>query len=74
MCSSFLIGYKILDYLRQNEFITTAIASELLKLSLQRTRAILSKMAKEDIIVAEGANRNRKYRLKNKEKSKEYKK
>ena len=28
-------------------------------------RAILGKMAKEEIIVAEGANRNRKYRLKN---------
>ena len=59
---------KILNYLQQNEYITTTIASELLGLSVQRTRAILSKMAKEKEIFAEGANKNRKYRLKTKEK------
>ena len=56
---------KILNYLKQNEFITTTIASELLGLSVQRARAILGKMAKEEIIIAEGANKNRKYILKN---------
>ncbi len=56
---------KILNYLQQNEYITTAIASELLGLSVQRARAILGKMAKEETIIAEGANKNRKYRLKN---------
>lgn len=55
---------KILNYLQQNEYITTPIASELLGLSVQRTRAILSKMAKEKVILAEGANKNRKYKLK----------
>ena len=55
---------KILNYLKQNEFITTTIASELLGLSVQRARAILGKMAKDEIIIAEGANRNRKYKLK----------
>lgn len=54
---------KILNYLQQNEYITTIIASELLELSVQRTRAILGKMAKEEMIIAEGANKNRKYRL-----------
>ena len=54
---------KILNYLQQNEYITT-IASELLRLSVQRARAILSKMAKEKVIFAEGANKNRKYKLK----------
>lgn len=54
---------KILNYLQQNEYITTMIASELLGLSLQRARAILGKMAKEEIIIAEGANKNRRYRL-----------
>ena len=33
-------------------------------LSTQRTRAILGKMAKEEVLIAEGANRNRKYKLK----------
>ena len=54
---------KILNYLQQNEYITTTIASELLGLSVQRTRAILGKMAKKEMIIAEGANKNRKYRL-----------
>ena len=52
---------KILIYLQKNEYITTATASELLGLSVQRVRAILGKMAKEEIIIAEGANKNRKY-------------
>ncbi len=55
---------KILNYLKQNEYITTAIASELLGLSFQRARAILGEMAKKKLIIAEGANRNRKYKLK----------
>ena len=33
------------------------IASELLELSLQRARAILKKMAKEEIIIAEWAKK-----------------
>jgi ATP-dependent DNA helicase RecG len=52
---------KIFEYLKQNEYITTNIASELLELSQQRARAILSKMAKDSLIIAKGANRNRKY-------------
>lgn len=55
---------KILNYLNENEFITTTIASKLIGLSPQRTRAILGKMAKEEVLIAEGANRNRKYKLK----------
>lgn len=55
---------KILEYLRKNEYITTNIASELLELSQQRARAILSEMSKNNFIVAKGANRNRKYLLK----------
>lgn len=60
------ISDKILNYLNQNEYITTTIVSELLGLSVQRTRAILGKMLKEEKIIAEGANRNRKYKLKTK--------
>lgn len=55
---------KILNYLNENEFITTTIASKLIGLSPQRTRAILGKMVKEEVLIAEGANRNRKYKLK----------
>lgn len=52
---------KILEYLKQNEYITTKIASELLNLSPQRVRVILSRMSKDNFIIAKGANRNRKY-------------
>ena len=55
---------EILNYLKENEFITTTIASKLIGLSTQRTRAILGNMAKEEVLIAEGANRNRKYKLK----------
>lgn len=41
---------KILNYLQQNEYITTIIASELLGLSMQRVRAILGKMAKKEMM------------------------
>ena len=44
---------KILNYLNENEFITTTIASKLIGLSTQRTRAILGKMAKEEVKVAD---------------------
>ena len=56
---------KIINFLKQNGYITTLIASELLGLSTQRARAVLGKMAKDEIIIAEGANKNRKYKLKN---------
>lgn len=53
---------KVLKYLQINEYITTSIASDILNLSSQR--AILSKMAKDNIIILEGKNKNRKYKLK----------
>ena len=40
---------KILDYLKQHEYITINIASNLLGLSAQRARAILGKMSKDKI-------------------------
>lgn len=55
---------KILDYLKQHEYITINIASNLLGLSAQRARAILGKMSKDKLIIAEGTNKNRKYKLK----------
>ena len=57
-------GFDVLNYLKENEFVTTTIASKLIGLSTQRTRDILGKMAKEEVLIAEGANRNRKYKLK----------
>ena len=53
---------KILDYLKENVVITTITASQILGLSTQRARAILGNMAKDGLITAEGANKNRKYK------------
>ena len=52
------------EYMSQHGASTTAEMAEFSGLSPQRTRAILSKMVDDGIIIAEGANRTRKYRLK----------
>ena len=54
----------ILDFLTDRVTAKTAEIADLLHLSSPRARAVLSRMATEDLIVAEGANRNRSYRLK----------
>lgn len=55
----------IIEYLRINEYITTNIASEILQLkSKSWTRSILNTMVRDGVLVSEGANRNRKYKLK----------
>ena len=51
---------KILNYLKQHEYITTNIASNLLGLSVQRARAILGKMSKDKLIIAERCKKYRK--------------
>ena len=50
-------------YLKEVECARTAEISEVIGLSPDRTRVILASMARRNIIVAEGANRNRVYRL-----------
>ena len=54
----------IIDYLTDNPSATTSEISTLLGVSNPRARAVLSKLTAEGIIVAEGANRNRTYKLK----------
>ncbi len=56
---------KILSYLYKNEYITTAIASQLIGLSASRTRAILGSMADNKIIIPDGSNKNRRYKINN---------
>ena len=54
----------IVKYLTDKASAKAAVIADLLNVSPQRTRAVLSKMISEDLIVADGANRNRTYRLK----------
>jgi len=51
------------EYMSQHGAATTAEMAAFSGLSPQRTRAILSKMVDDGIIIAEGSNKARKYRL-----------
>jgi len=51
--------------LKTNKYITTSIAIELLELkSKSWIREILNRMTKEGLLIAKGANKNRRYQLK----------
>ena len=54
----------IIGFLTDRSFAKAADIAELLNISPQRARAVLSKLIAEDIVIAEGANRNRTYKLK----------
>ena len=54
----------ILDYLTDNPLASTSEIAVLLGVSAPRARAVLSELTFEGFIVAEGANRNRRYKLK----------
>lgn len=56
----------ILNFLSINDYITTNIAIDLLNLkSKSWVRSILNQMVKDGLLMVEGNNRNRKYKLKN---------
>ena len=54
----------VIQYLTDHSSAKTAEIAEALDVSVPRARSILSKLIEEDFVIAEGANRNRKYRLK----------
>lgn len=54
----------IVRFMGHNVTAKAAEIADLLNVSPQRARAVLSKTIAEGLIVAEGANRNRTYRLK----------
>ena len=51
------------EYMSQHGASSTAEIAAFSRLSPQRTRAILAKMVEDGIVIAEGANKKRKYRL-----------
>ena len=55
---------KIINYLQENKSVTANDISKIIGVEIRRTRVILNEMAENNIIVKEGANKNRKYRLK----------
>ena len=54
----------VIEYLTENIYAKTAEISELLGVKEARARRLLSEMIKDETIVAQGANRNRTYKLK----------
>ena len=54
----------IIQYLEKNSPAKTNDISEWIGLSARRTREILKQMMEDKIIIAQGQNRNRVYRLK----------
>lgn len=55
---------KIIGYLTDNASATCSEIAEILGLQASRSREYLSEMIKEGVLESEGANRNRRYRLK----------
>ena len=55
---------SVIEYLTREIKADCKTIAELLGISSPRARAVLTKMVKEEIVVTEGSNRNRTYRLK----------
>jgi ATP-dependent DNA helicase RecG len=54
----------LLTYLRGNGEVTAADAAKVLNRSVQTARRVLSGLVADGVVIASGANRNRKYRAK----------
>lgn len=54
----------IIEYLTDNASAKTAEIADTLGISTPRARAVLSSLVAENVVIAEGGNRNRTYRLK----------
>ncbi len=54
----------ILEYMKDKEFVRAHDVAEAINLKPSRTRDYLGELVKKDLIIAEGSNRNRIYKLK----------
>ena len=54
----------ILDFMKDKEFVKARDVAEAINLKPSRTRDYLNELVKEGLIITEGSNRNRVYRLK----------
>ena len=53
----------IIEYLQENEYVTNRIIKELYNLKDTRVKKVLRTLVEEKVIISEGANKNRRYRL-----------
>ena len=56
--------HSVIEYLTREIQADCKTIADLLEISSPRARAVLTKMVKEEIIITEGGNRNRTYKLK----------
>ena len=54
---------KIKEFLKDNKEATTSQISDFIKLSPRRTREILKEMLADGVIISNGKNKNRVYRV-----------
>lgn len=54
----------IIEYLTKNVSVTSQEIAELSSVGLSRTKFFLRELVAEEVVVTEGADRNRAYRLK----------
>lgn len=54
----------VIEYITREVSVTSQDVAELLKVGLSRAKTILRELVAEEIIVAEGADKNRRYSLK----------
>ena len=54
----------VLDFMKGKDFVKASDVAEAINLKPSRTRDYLGELVKDGFIIAEGSNRNRKYRLK----------
>ena len=57
---------RIIEFLNENEFITNAIVRQLLGLTKITTKRLLKKMVEENLLIALGERKARKYALRDK--------
>ncbi len=53
----------IIEYLQKNEYITNKIVKEKFNIKDTKSKVTLRKLVSENILISEGANRNRRYKL-----------
>ena len=53
----------VVEYLKTNSFITNKIVCDLLKISAEAAKKLLQSMVKKEMIIAEGENKGRRYKL-----------
>ena len=61
--NSWNLENAIIEYLQKNEYITNKIVKEKFNIKDTKSKVTLRKLISENILISEGANKNRRYKL-----------